>query len=103
MKSLLSLSFGALVAISGTFLHNAYRPAGLIISLLALSLALRLIRNMYLSKGSLALFAFGWLFIIIRASSLGNGREVLIEANLYGNLLVFGGAALISLPLIRKI
>ena len=103
MKSFISLLFGALVGISGTFLHNAYRPFGLIVSLLALFIGLRLVRNMYLSKLSLALFAFGWLFVIVRASSLGNGGEVLIEANAYGNLFVFGGAALISWRLLKRI
>jgi hypothetical protein len=50
MKLLISLLFGALVGVSGTFLHNAYRPFGLIVSLLALLLGLRLVRNMYLSS-----------------------------------------------------
>jgi hypothetical protein len=52
---------------------------------------------------SLALFAIGWLFVIVRGSSLGNGGEVLIEANAYGNLFVFGGAALISWRLLKRI
>ncbi|MBM3656173.1 MAG: hypothetical protein FJW91_04380 [Actinobacteria bacterium] len=103
MKSLISLAFGALVGVSGAFLHNAYRPIGLVVSLLAVILGLNLVRNMYLSKSSLALFAFGWLFVIVRASSLGNGGEVLIQANAYGNLLVFAGAALISWRLLRRI
>ena len=50
MKYLLSLVFGALVGISGTFLHNGYRPLGVIVSLVAVLMGTRLIRNMYLSK-----------------------------------------------------
>ena len=103
MKTLLNLLFGALVGVSGTFLHNAYKPLGLLVSLIALFLGLRLVRNMYLSKLSLALFAIGWLLVIVRASTLGNGGEVLIEANAYGNILVFGGAALISWRLLARI
>ena len=103
MKAFVSLIFGALVGVSGTFLHNSYRPFGLIVSLVALVLGLRLMRNMYNSKFLLSLFALGWLFIVVRGSTLGNGGEVLIEANLYGNVLVFGGVGLLILALLQKI
>ena len=103
MKALVSLIFGALVGVSGTFLHNSYRPFGLIVSLVALVISLRLMRNMYSSKFLLSLFALGWLFIVVRGSTLGNGGEVLIEANLYGNVLVFGGVGLLVLALLQKI
>jgi hypothetical protein len=58
---------------------------------------------MYRSKFLLSLFACGWIFIVVRASTLGNGGEVLIEANLYGNLLVFGGVGLLVIGLLQKI
>ena len=102
MKYLLSLVFGALVGISGTFLHNGYRPLGVIVSLAALAMGSRLIRNMYLSKSASALFGLGWLLIIVRGSSLGNGGEILIEANLFGNIFVFGGSGLLAITLFRK-
>ncbi len=102
MKYLLSLVFGALVGISGTFLHNGYRPWGVVVSLVALAMGSRLIRNMYLSKLASALFGIGWIFIIVRASSLGNGGEILIEANLFGNVFVFGGLGLLVTSVFRK-
>ena len=102
MKYLLSLVFGALVGISGTFLHNSYRPLGVIVSLAALAMGSRLIRNMYLSKLASALFGIGWIFVIVRASSLGNGGEILIEANLFGNVFVFGGLGLLAISVFRK-
>jgi hypothetical protein len=40
-------------------------------------------------------FLAGWVLVIIRGSSIGNGGEILIEANLYGNLFVLLGAALL--------
>lgn len=58
---------------------------------------------MYSSKFLLTLFAIGWLFIVVRGSTLGNGGEVLIEANLYGNVFVFGGVGLLVLGLLRKV
>jgi len=103
VKSILNILFGALVGISGTFLHNAYRPVGAIVSLFAIWLALRLVANANKSKLQQFLFALGWLFIVVRASTLGNGGEVLIEANLYGNIFVFGGIATTVVALLRRI
>lgn len=102
MKSLASHFFGLLVGVSGAFLHNGYRPFGILVSLFAVWLGARLVRNMYQSQSANLLFAIGWFFVMVRGSTLGNGGEILIEANLYGNLLVFGGAALLTLSLLRS-
>lgn len=103
MKLFVSAIFGALIGVSGTFLHNSYRPAGLVISLLALVIALQQLTKMYSSKSLQFIFVLGWIFVVVRASTLGNGGEVLIEANLYGNLFVFGGIAIAFLGLLRRI
>lgn len=103
MRFLFNLIFGALVGVSGTFLHNAYQPFGLLISILALLLGLKMVTNMNRNKSSQLAFILGWLFVIVRASTLGNGGEVLIEANLYGNVFVFGGILIGFITLIRKI
>jgi hypothetical protein len=102
MRFLFNLIFGALVGVSGTFLHNSYRPVGLLISILALWLGLKMVTNMSRTKVSQLAFILGWLFVIVRASTLGNGGEVLIEANLYGNFLVFGGVLICFVTLVRR-
>lgn len=90
------------VGVSGVFLHNGYRPLGIFVSLFAIWLGARLVRNTYRSQRSNLLFASGWVAVIIRGSTLGNGGEILVEANIFGNLLVFGGAAILMLGFIRK-
>lgn len=102
MKSLFALLFGMGVGVSGAFLHNSYRPLGIAVSLFAVWLGARLVRNMYRSGSSNLLFTLGWLAVIIRGSTLGNGGEILIEANIYGNLLVFAGAAILMIGLLRQ-
>ena len=102
MKAIIAAIFGLLVGISGTFLHNSYQPLGVLVSLLAVWLGARLVRNMYQSQLNSFLFAAAWVLVIIRGSTLGNGGELLIEANLYGNTLVFGGAALLMFSLLRS-
>ena len=95
IRSIISILFGAGVGVSGVFLHNSYRPIGLIVSLIALLLGAYLVREMYRSRLNSWLYLAGWVFVIIRASSIGNGGEILIEADLFGNLLVLLGAALL--------
>jgi hypothetical protein len=95
IRSIISILFGAGVGVSGVFLHNSYRPFGLIVSLIALLLGAYLVREMYRSRLNSWLYLAGWVLVIIRASSIGNGGEILIEADLFGNLLVLLGAALI--------
>ena len=95
IRSIISILFGAGVGVSGVFLHNSYRPIGLIVSLIALLLGAYLVREMYRSRLKSWLYLAGWVLVIIRASSIGNGGEILIEADLFGNLLVLLGAALL--------
>ena len=102
MRTIFSLLFGVGVGVSGAFLHNGYRPLGIAVSLFAISLGARLVRNMYRSQVSSLLYGIGWVAVTIRGSTLGNGGEILIEANIYGNLLVFGGAAILVVGLLRK-
>ena len=102
MKILIAPIFGALIGVSGTFLHNSYRPIGVLVSLLAVWLGSRLVRNMYQSQFTNFLFAVGWFLVIVRGSTLGNGGEILIEANAYGNTFVFGGTAVLMISLLRS-
>lgn len=95
MRVIISILFGAGVGVSGVFLHNSYRPLGLIVSLLALLLGAYLVREMYRSRLNSWIYLAGWVLVIIRGSSIGNGGEILIEANLFGNLFVLLGAALL--------
>lgn len=101
MRSIYSFLFGLAIGVSGTLLHNSYRPFGLAISLIAIWWALRLVISMYSSRSALLLFILAWGLVIMRGSSLGNGGEILIQGNLYGNLFVFGGLTLLSFGVIR--
>lgn len=102
MRVIVAAIFGLLVGISGTFLHNSYQPLGVMVSLLAVWLGARLVRNMYQSQLTNFLFAVGWFLVVVRGSTLGNGGEILIEANIYGNIFVFGGAGLLMFSLLRS-
>lgn len=102
MKYLVALIFGALVGVSGTLLHNAYQPIGLLISFLAIWLGSTTVRSMFASRACNFLFILGWNLILLRASSIGNGGEVLVEANVYGNFFAFGGTALLAILFLKS-
>ena len=101
MKSIYALLFGIVIGLSGTLLHNSYQPLGLIVSFIAIWWAARLVISMYSSRSALFLFISGWGLVILRASSIGNGGEILIQGNVYGNLFVFGGLTLLALSVVR--
>lgn len=101
MRALLAFLFGAAVGVAGTFLHNGYRPIGLIVALVAVGLGSYLVREMYRTRSHSLLFALGWIFVIVRASTLGNGGEILIQSNGYGNIFVLGGALTLLIAALR--
>lgn len=105
MTVIKSILFALFVGVAGTFLHDSYRPFGLIVGLLALVLAVYLVRNMYQSRACSLAFSLAWVAVILRASTVGNGGELLIRGNTYGNIFAFGGALylLISFIVIRKL
>lgn len=91
MKWLISALVGAITAVSGTLLHGSFTPIGLLISILAIVVGARMIARRYESRSCDLLFALGWIVIVIRASTMGNGGEILIQSDLAGNAYVFGG------------
>ena len=104
MDLLLSSLFGALIAVAGIFLHNAYQPFGLVISLSALVIGFTLVKRMYERRLCNVLFIIFWLAPVTRASTLGNGGELLIQGNSYGNTyLVVGAVILMALMISYKV
>lgn len=101
MRALLAFLFGVAVGVAGTFLHNGYRPIGLIVALVAVGLGSYLVREMYRTRSHSLLFALGWILVIVRASTLGNGGEILIQSNGYGNIFVLGGALTLLIAALR--
>ena len=102
MNRIKAAIFGFLLAISGTFLHNAYRPFGLLISLASLALGFILVKRMYQTRSCAIVYSVAWVIVVIRASTLGNGGELLIQFNSMGNLYALGGTILLIIMLISS-
>lgn len=103
MKSLLSLIFGALIAIGATLIHQTLPPFGLLVSLSATFSAIWWVGR-YFGKKRYKLWALlGWLILIVRAGSFGVGQELLIQGDNAGSALLLVGFLLGTVAAVRKI
>lgn len=91
MKYFASLAWGVVLGTAAVLLHNAYQPFGLILSLLASGVGIWMIGITWGKRHLKVIAIFGWLAIVLRATSLGVGNELLVQGNWNGNALVLVG------------
>jgi len=103
MKSLLSLFFGALIAIGATLIHQTLLPIGLLVSLSATFAAIWSIGRYFGKKRYKFWALLGWLLVIVKAGSFGAGQELLIQADNAGSALLLLGFLLGTVAAVRKI
>ena len=84
MKYLLSLIIGGLTAAAGVFLHLSYPPAGLILALAGTAATFWSIGRHYGKIRFKVLALLGWVFIIIDATTYGDGGELLVQGDRAG-------------------
>ena len=91
MKFLFSLLFGASVAVSATLIHQTLPPLGVAVGIAATYAGIWYIGRRY-GKRCYKFFALlGWLIIISRAGSFGEGNELLIQGDNPGSALLMVG------------
>ena len=91
MKFLFSLLFGASIAVSATLIHQTLPPLGVALGIAATYAGIWYIGRRY-GKRRYKFFALlGWLFIISRAGSFGEGNELLIQGDNPGSALLMVG------------
>ena len=95
MKLIASFLWGAVLGTAAIFLHGAYAPVGLLLALVGSAVGVWMIGRSWGKRYFKLLSMIGWFAIVIRASTLGVGGELLVQGNWAGNALVVGG--LISL------
>jgi len=103
MKSLLSLIFGALIAIGATLIHQTLPPFGLLVSLCATFTAIWWVGRHFGKKRYKLWALLGWLILIVRAGSFGVGQELLIQGDNAGSALLLVGFLLGTVAAVRKI
>ncbi len=101
MKLIASILWGVVLGTAAIFLHSAYSPFGLVLALLGSSIGVWMIGRAWGKRYFKVLSMIGWFVIVIRASTLGVGGELLVQGDWEGNTLVVGGliSMLISVTL----
>lgn len=91
MKFLLSLFFGAVIALSATLIHQTLPPLGVIIGIFATYIGIWFVGRRF-GKRRYKFFALvAWLIVIARAGSFGVGNELLIQGDNQGSALLMIG------------
>jgi uncharacterized membrane protein YeaQ/YmgE (transglycosylase-associated protein family) len=102
MNLIKSIVFGALIGFSATMLHNLYSPYGYVASLVLTFFGIRVIGQTLFKIRYQLIAALAWLAVVVKAGTPGNGDELLIYGNTYGNLFLTGGLVALLLGLIVK-
>ena len=100
MNFLKALFFGALIGFCGVLLHNFTPPFGYITSLILTFLGIKVVGQRFFYIRYQIYAEASWLAVVIRAGTTGNGDEILVYGNTYGNLFLLGGFIAIITALI---
>jgi uncharacterized membrane protein YeaQ/YmgE (transglycosylase-associated protein family) len=91
MNLLKSLFFGSLIGFCGVLLHNFTPPFGFFTSLILTFLGIKVVGQRFFYLRYQIYAAAAWLAVVVRAGAPGNGDEILVYGNTYGNLFLIGG------------
>lgn len=100
MNFLKALIFGALIGLCGVLLHNFMPPFGFLTTLILTFLGIKVVRQRFFYLRYQIYAAAAWLAVVVRAGTPGNGDEILVYGNTYGNLFLLGGFIAIVIALI---
>jgi uncharacterized membrane protein YeaQ/YmgE (transglycosylase-associated protein family) len=100
MNLLKSLFFGSLIGFCGVLLHNFTPPIGFITSLILTFLGIKVVGQRFFYLRYQIYAAAAWLAVVVRAGTPGNGDEILVYGNTYGNLFLIGGFSALVAALI---
>jgi len=99
MNFLKAVIFGALIGYCGVLLHNFMPPFGFLTTLILTFLGIKVVRQRFFYLRYQIYAAAAWLAVVVRAGTPGNGDEILVYGNTYGNLFLLGGFISIVLAL----
>ena len=95
MRYLLALLSGAVTGAIAILLHQSVPPFGVIASLLFSYLAIWLVGRAFSSRSLKWVAALGWIAIILRGSTFGEGQELLVQGDGVGSTLLLLGTLIV--------
>ena len=91
MKYLLALLSGAAAGVIAILLHQSLPPFGVIASLLVTYAAIWLVGRRFAARSYKAAATVGWMAVLLRGSTFGEGQELLVQGDGVGSTLLLLG------------
>jgi hypothetical protein len=91
VRYLFALLVGAATGGVAILLHQSLPPFGVATSLLFTFLSIWLIGRLLVARSYKWVAALGWLAVLLRASSFGEGQELLVQGDGVGSTLLLVG------------
>ena len=91
MKLIKGLFYGAVLGVASTFIHNMWPPFGLLVAVAGTFAGIRYIGQIYFERTIKLIATACWTFVVWRASTVGNGDELLITGGSTGAYFVLFG------------
>lgn len=95
MNYLLAVIYGAAAGVIAILLHQSFPPIGVITSLVLSYSAIWFLGRRYGSRLIKWVAAAGWLAIIFRGASYGEGQELLVQGDGVGSALLLIGTLVV--------
>ncbi len=95
MRYLLALLSGAFTGVIAILIHQSVPPFGVIASLLFSYLAIWLIGRTFAARSFKWVAALGWIAVLLRGSTFGEGQELLVQGDGVGSTLLLLGTLIV--------
>ena len=95
MKYLLALLGGAATGVIAILLHQSFPPVGVIVSMAFSYLAVKYCGRQFGRRVFKWIAATGWIAVILRGSTFGEGQELLVQGDGVGSTLLLLGTVIV--------
>jgi hypothetical protein len=95
VRYLLALLSGAFTGVIAILIHQSVPPFGVIASLLFSYLAIWLIGRTFAARSFKWVAVLGWIAVLLRGSTFGEGQELLVQGDGVGSTLLLLGTLIV--------
>ena len=95
MRYAIALLSGAFAGVIAILLHQSVPPFGVITSLLFSYLAVWLVGRRFAARSFKWVAALGWIAVLLRGSSFGEGQELMVQGDGVGSTLLLLGTLVV--------
>ena len=102
MRYLLAFVSGAAAGVVAILLHQSLPPVGVIASLFISYSAIWLVGRRFAARSFKVVAAIGWISVLLRGSTFGEGQELLVQGDGVGSTLLLLGTLVVLCALAAR-